>query len=59
MSLELERPSLLSLIQTIIIGHLVMGLASQLGFLLLLLTPATYTPQDYQSTKVRVTQAYS
>ena len=42
--------------ETIIIRHLVMGLAPQLGFLLLLQTPATYTPRDYQSTKVRVKQ---
>ena len=55
-NLELGRPSLLSLMETIIIRHLVMGLAPQLGFLLLLQTPATYTPRDYQSTKVRVKQ---
>ena len=56
MNLELGRPSLLSLMETIIIRHLVMGLAPQLGFLLLLQTPATYTARDYQSTKVRVKQ---
>lgn len=49
--------SLLSLIQTAIICHLVMRLASPLGFVLLTQTPATCSPQDHQSAKVRVRQA--
>lgn len=58
-----EIPGIRSLLTTLtqgtIVSYLVMELASQLGFLLLPMTPCSLTPQDHQHANARACQASS